>query len=75
MRDVLTEAVEAGGTSFDALYVDVNGDSGWFDRELDVYGRQGQPCRRCGAAIRREPFANRSSYSCPRCQPRPRVRA
>jgi formamidopyrimidine-DNA glycosylase len=72
VRDVLTEAVKAGGTSFDALYVDVNGDSGWFDRSLAVYGRQGQPCPRCGAPVRREPFANRSSYSCPRCQPRPR---
>jgi formamidopyrimidine-DNA glycosylase len=72
VRDVLAEAVDAGGTSFDALYVDVNGDSGWFERELSVYGREGRPCRRCGAAIRREPFANRSSFSCPRCQPRPR---
>jgi formamidopyrimidine-DNA glycosylase len=73
VRDVLTEAIDAGGTSFDALYVNVNGDSGWFDRELSVYGREGLPCRRCGAAIRREPFANRSSYSCPRCQTRPRA--
>jgi formamidopyrimidine-DNA glycosylase len=74
VRDVLTEAVDAGGTSFDALYVDVNGDSGWFERELSVYGREGLPCRRCGAVIRREPFANRSSFSCPRCQPGPRRR-
>lgn len=74
VRDVLTEAIKAGGTSFDALYVNVNGESGWFDRSLDVYGREGLPCRRCGTAIRREPFANRSSYSCPRCQPRPRLR-
>jgi formamidopyrimidine-DNA glycosylase len=72
VRDVLTEAIDAGGTSFDALYVDVDGDSGWFGRELYVYGREHQPCVRCGAPIRREPFANRSSYSCPRCQPRPR---
>jgi formamidopyrimidine-DNA glycosylase len=73
VRDVLAEAIRAGGTSFDALYVNVNGDSGWFDRSLNVYGREGRPCRRCGAAIRREPYANRSSYSCPRCQPRPRA--
>lgn len=73
-RDVLVEAIKAGGTSFDALYVDVNGDQGWFERSLDAYGREGLPCRRCGAAIRREPFSNRSSYSCPRCQPRPRAR-
>lgn len=69
---VLREALAAGGTSFDALYVDVNGDSGWFSRELAVYGREGLPCPRCGAPIRRESFMNRSSYSCLRCQPRPR---
>jgi formamidopyrimidine-DNA glycosylase len=73
VRDVLGEAVEEGGTSFDALYVDVNGESGYFDRALNVYGREGLPCRRCGAPIRREPFMNRSSFSCPRCQPRPRA--
>jgi formamidopyrimidine-DNA glycosylase len=74
VRDVLTEAIDAGGTSFDALYVDVNGDSGWYERALHVYGRDGLPCERCGAPIRREPFTNRSSFSCPRCQPRPRMR-
>ncbi|MEO3744683.1 bifunctional DNA-formamidopyrimidine glycosylase/DNA-(apurinic or apyrimidinic site) lyase [Plantactinospora sp. B5E13] len=73
VRDVLGEAIAQGGTSFDALYVNVNGESGYFDRELNVYGREGLPCRRCGAPIRREPFMNRSSYSCPRCQPRPRA--
>jgi formamidopyrimidine-DNA glycosylase len=75
VRDVLTEAIDAGGTSFDALYVDVNGESGWYERALHVYGREGLPCNRCGAPIRREPFTNRSSYSCPRCQPRPRARS
>ncbi|WP_189043161.1 bifunctional DNA-formamidopyrimidine glycosylase/DNA-(apurinic or apyrimidinic site) lyase [Micromonospora sonchi] len=75
VRDVLGEAITAGGTSFDALYVDVNGESGYFDRSLNVYGREGQPCRRCAAPIRREAFMNRSSYSCPRCQPRPRAAA
>ena len=69
---VMTEALDAGGTSFDALYVDVNGSSGYFDRALAAYGRAGQPCRRCGSALRREPFMNRSSYLCPGCQPRPR---
>ncbi|MEE6260906.1 bifunctional DNA-formamidopyrimidine glycosylase/DNA-(apurinic or apyrimidinic site) lyase [Plantactinospora sonchi] len=73
VRDVLGEAITQGGTSFDALYVNVNGESGYFDRELNVYGREGLPCRRCGTPIRREPFMNRSSYSCPRCQPRPRA--
>lgn len=72
---VLAEAVQAGGTSFDSLYVNVNGESGYFDRVLNVYGRQGQPCRRCGAPIRREQFMNRSSYSCPHCQRRPKQAA
>jgi formamidopyrimidine-DNA glycosylase len=72
VTDVMTEALAQGGTSFDALYVNVNGESGWFERSLAVYGREGEPCRRCGAPVRREPFMNRSSYSCPRCQPRPR---
>ena len=72
VKDVLREALGQGGTSFDALYVNVNGESGYFDRSLAVYGREGEPCRRCGAPIRREAFMNRSSYSCPRCQPRPR---
>jgi formamidopyrimidine-DNA glycosylase len=74
VSDVMREALAEGGTSFDALYVNVNGESGYFSRELAVYGREGEPCRRCGAALRREPFMNRSSYSCPRCQPRPRRR-
>ncbi|HEX2175915.1 MAG TPA: bifunctional DNA-formamidopyrimidine glycosylase/DNA-(apurinic or apyrimidinic site) lyase [Nocardioidaceae bacterium] len=72
VRQVLREALGQGGTSFDSLYVDVNGRSGYFDRSLDVYGRGGEPCHRCGAPLRRDPFMNRSSYTCPRCQPRPR---
>ena len=74
-RDVMLEALGQGGTSFDALYVNVNGASGFFDRALNAYGREGHPCERCGTPIRREAFMNRSSYSCPRCQPRPRGRA
>jgi formamidopyrimidine-DNA glycosylase len=74
VRDVLGEAIVAGGTSFDELYVNVNGESGYFERALNAYGRQGEPCRRCGTPIRREQFMNRSSFSCPRCQPRPRSR-
>ena len=66
------EALAAGGTSFDSLYIDVNGESGYFDRSLAAYGQEGQPCPRCGTPIRRDPFMNRSSYSCPHCQPRPR---
>jgi formamidopyrimidine-DNA glycosylase len=74
VREVLTEALTAGGTSFDSLYVNVNGESGYFSRSLAVYGREGEPCPRCGAPIRRDPFMNRSAYSCPVCQPRPRSR-
>jgi formamidopyrimidine-DNA glycosylase len=75
VREVLTEALQAGGTSFDALYVNVNGESGYFDRSLNAYGREGEPCARCGTAIRRDAFMNRSSYSCPRCQTPAQVRS
>lgn len=74
VRDVLTESLAQGGTSFDSLYVDVNGQSGYFSRHLAVYGQADRPCPRCGTPIVRESFMNRSSYSCPRCQPRPRAR-
>jgi formamidopyrimidine-DNA glycosylase len=72
VRAVFGEAINAGGTSFDSLYVQVNGQSGYFDRSLAVYGREGEPCPRCGAPVLRERFMNRSSFRCPRCQPRPR---
>ncbi len=72
IRAVFAEAIKAGGTSFDSLYVQVNGQSGYFDRSLAVYGREGEPCPRCGAPVIREKFMNRSSYSCPRCQRPPR---
>jgi formamidopyrimidine-DNA glycosylase len=72
VTDVFTAALEDGGTSFDSLYVNVNGESGYFDRALAVYGQTGEPCPRCGTPIRRDPFMNRSSYTCPHCQPRPR---
>ena len=71
-RDVMAEALAQGGTSFDALYVNVNGESGYFERSLSAYGQEGLPCPRCGTPIRREAFANRSSYRCPRCQRTPR---
>jgi formamidopyrimidine-DNA glycosylase len=73
-REVMAAALEQGGTSFDALYVNVNGESGYFDRALHAYGQEGRPCDRCGAPIRRVAFMNRSSYFCPRCQPPPRRR-
>ena len=74
VRDVLHESLAQGGTSFDSLYVDVNGQSGYFSRHLAVYGQADRPCPRCGTPIVRESFMNRSSYSCPQCQPRPRAR-
>jgi formamidopyrimidine-DNA glycosylase len=70
VRAVLAKALAEGGTSFDAQYVNVNGASGYFAHSLNAYGRQGQPCVRCGTAIRREKFMNRSSHFCPRCQRR-----
>jgi formamidopyrimidine-DNA glycosylase len=70
--EVMGDALAQGGTSFDSLYVNVNGQSGYFDRSLNAYGRDGKPCRRCGAVMRREKFMNRSSFYCPKCQPRPR---
>ncbi len=72
VRQVMLEALEHGGTSFDSLYIDVNGDSGYFDRSLAVYGQAGRPCPRCGSIVRRDAFMSRSSFTCPGCQPRPR---
>jgi formamidopyrimidine-DNA glycosylase len=72
IRAVMGRALAEGGTSFDTLYVNVNGESGYFERSLNVYGQEGRPCPRCGTPIRRDAFMNRSSYTCPVCQPRPR---
>ena len=74
VQQVFAESLSAGGTTFDSLYVNVNGQSGYFERSLNVYGRAGFPCPRCGTPVRRDPFMNRSAFSCPRCQPRPRAR-
>ncbi|KIF05588.1 formamidopyrimidine-DNA glycosylase [Streptomyces sp. RSD-27] len=73
VREVMNAALAVGGTSFDSLYVNVNGESGYFDRSLDAYGREGEPCRRCGTPMRRRAWMNRSSYFCPRCQRPPRA--
>lgn len=80
VTQVLRESLAAGGTSFDALYVNVLGESGYFERSLNAYGRAGEPCHRCAEAGRtslivREPFQNRSSYRCPHCQRAPRLGA
>lgn len=72
VRDVMNAALAQGGTSFDSLYVNVNGESGYFDRSLDAYGREDEPCHRCGTPMRRRAWMNRSSYFCPRCQRPPR---
>jgi formamidopyrimidine-DNA glycosylase len=71
--DVMREALAQGGTSFDSLYVNVNGESGYFARGLSAYGREDEPCDRCGCLIVRDAFMNRSSFRCPKCQPKPRV--
>ena len=68
VKRVMKRALNRGGTSFDDLYVNVNGESGYFQVSLNVYGREGDPCRRCQTAIRRIAFANRSSHFCPTCQ-------
>jgi len=66
--EVMAEAIKQGGTSFDDMYINVNGDSGFFEQSLNVYGLEGEPCSRCGGAIKRIAFANRSSHFCPKCQ-------
>lgn len=71
IRVVLEKALAEGGTSFDAQYVNVNGQAGYFAHSLNVYGRGGLPCPRCGRPIVRDAFMNRSSHFCPRCQRRP----
>lgn len=73
VRDVMDAALRKGGTSFDSLYVNVNGRSGYFERSLHAYGQEGEPCARCGTPIQRESFMNRSSFFCPKCQPVPRA--
>ena len=70
VKEVMSAALKQGGTSFDDLYINVNGESGYFDVELEAYAQDGEPCSRCGTEIRRIAFGNRSSHFCPRCQPR-----
>lgn len=72
LREIMQKAIAAGGTSFDEQYVRVNGESGWFEVELNAYGQEGEPCPRCGRQIVRESWSNRSSHRCPRCQPAPK---
>jgi formamidopyrimidine-DNA glycosylase len=67
-KTVMAEAIDAGGTSFDSLYINVNGESGYFKMSLAAYGQENQPCPRCDGDIRRIPFGGRSSHFCPKCQ-------
>ena len=71
---VMSDALAVGGTSFDALYVNVNGESGYFDRALLVYGRGGQECVRCGTEIVKITVGGRGTHFCPNCQKPPRYR-
>ena len=66
--EVMQEAINKGGTSFDDLYINVNGESGFFEQSLAAYGQEDEPCPRCGTLIRRITFGQRSSHFCPRCQ-------
>jgi formamidopyrimidine-DNA glycosylase len=69
VKGVLADAVEAGGTTLaDGGFSDASGNEGYFAVRLDVYGREGGPCRRCGAAVRRRVTGGRSAFYCPRCQ-------
>ncbi|KGJ80101.1 formamidopyrimidine-DNA glycosylase [Cryobacterium roopkundense] len=68
LRSILRRALVEGGTSFDAQYVNVNGQAGYFAHSLEVYGRQGAPCSRCGTVLVRHSFMNRGSHFCPACQ-------
>jgi formamidopyrimidine-DNA glycosylase len=68
VRLVLGKALAEGGTSFDAQYLNVNGESGYFSHSLNAYGQQGEPCPRCGRPIVRQQFMNRGSHFCAFCQ-------
>lgn len=68
VKKVMKSALKQGGTSFDDLYINVNGESGYFEVSLRAYGREDEPCHRCGTLIKRISFANRSSHFCPNCQ-------
>ena len=68
--EVMSEAIEKGGTSFDDLYINVNGESGFFEQSLAAYGQEGESCPRCGTPIKRITFGARSSHFCSRCQKR-----
>ena len=68
VESVMSQALREGGTSFDSLYTNVNGESGYFANSLNAYGRTDQPCTRCGNPISRIIVGGRSSHFCSRCQ-------
>ncbi len=72
VQSILAKAVDAGGTSFDEQYKNVNGESGYFEVSLNAYGQTSKPCNRCGRPIKRDAWMNRGSHFCPNCQKRPR---
>lgn len=67
IQRILATAIEAGGSSVND-YVNASGEKGRFSSQLLVYGREGEPCRNCGKAIRRIQLAGRSTHFCPACQ-------
>ncbi len=68
IRRVFRKAIGVGGTSFDATYKRINGESGEFQEDLRVVGRAGEPCYRCGAPIIKTVVGQRGTYYCPQCQ-------
>ena len=74
IREVLAEAIEREGSSFDTFYRTPEGQPGSYQHQFQVYGRTGKPCRTCGTTIERLLVGQRGTHVCPRCQPRPRRR-
>ena len=72
IRAILAQAIEREGSSFDAFYRTPEGQPGSYQHLFQVYGREGQPCRGCGRAIRRIVVGQRGTHYCTRCQPAPR---
>ncbi|CAK8716285.1 MAG: DNA-(apurinic or apyrimidinic site) lyase [Candidatus Electronema aureum] len=73
-REILSRAIEAGGSTV-SDFLGANGQPGWFQLQLAVYGRKDQPCLQCGQAICKEVIGGRASFFCPRCQPMPAARS
>ena len=69
MQEILARAIRLGGSSI-SDYVDAEGNRGWFQLEHNAYGREGEPCRVCGTAIRKIIVIQRGTHYCPRCQRR-----